>query len=59
VESAFGYRGFGWVAFNAFRGGDIQTVAATTLVSALIVMFGNLIVDLLYGALDPRVRLGS
>lgn len=57
VESAFGYRGFGWVSFNAFRGGDIQTVAASTLVSALIVMFANLVVDLLYSFLDPRVKL--
>jgi ABC-type dipeptide/oligopeptide/nickel transport system permease component len=58
VESAFGYRGFGWVAIGAFRGGDIQTVAATTLVSALIVMLANLVVDLVYSVLDPRVRFG-
>ena len=57
VESAFGFRGFGWVAIGAFRGGDIQTVAATTLVSASIVMLANLIVDFVYGVLDPRVRL--
>jgi peptide/nickel transport system permease protein len=57
VESAFGYRGFGQVAIEAFRGGDIQTVAAVTLVSAIIVMLANLVVDLLYGVIDPRVRL--
>jgi peptide/nickel transport system permease protein len=57
VESAFNYRGFGWVSFNAFRGGDIQTVAASTLISALIIMSANLVVDLLYGFLDPRVKL--
>ena len=59
VEEAFGYRGFGFVAITAFRGGDVQTVAATTLVSAIIVMAANLVVDLLYGVLDPRVRLGG
>jgi ABC-type dipeptide/oligopeptide/nickel transport system permease component len=58
VESAFGFRGFGWVAVGAFRGGDIQTVAATTLVSALIVMMANLVVDMIYSLLDPRVRFG-
>lgn len=58
VEVAFGYRGFGWVAVGAFRGGDVQTVAATTLVSATIVMVANLVVDFFYGLLDPRVRLG-
>jgi ABC-type dipeptide/oligopeptide/nickel transport system permease component len=57
IENSFGYRGFGWVAIGAFRGGDIQTVAASTLVSAFIVMIANLIVDMLYGVLDPRVRL--
>jgi peptide/nickel transport system permease protein len=56
VESAFGFRGFGWVAVGAFRGGDIQTVAATTLVSAFIVMLANLVVDMVYSLLDPRVR---
>ena len=44
---------------QAFQGGDVQTVAATTLITALIVMSVNLIVDLLYGVLDPRVRLGD
>ncbi len=59
IENSFGYRGFGWVAIGAFRGGDIQTVAASTLVSAFIVMIANLVVDMLYGVLDPRVRLGN
>lgn len=58
VEVALGYRGFGWLAFRAFQGGDIQTVAAATLVSASMVMLANLLVDLLYGVLDPRVHLG-
>ena len=57
VETVFGIRAFGDVAVTAFRSGDIRTVAATTLVSASIVMFANLTVDLLYGVLDPRVRL--
>ena len=57
VETVFGIRGFGDMAVSAFTGGDIQTVAATTLISALIVMLANLLVDLLYGVLDPRVRL--
>lgn len=56
VEIVFGICGFGDMVVSAFTGGDIQTVAATTLVSALIVMIiANLIVDLLYGVLDPRV----
>ncbi len=59
VESVFGIKGFGYVAVTAFQAGDIRTVAATTLVSATIVMFMSLLVDLLYGVLDPRVRLNN
>jgi peptide/nickel transport system permease protein len=59
IETVFGIQGLGSVAVTAFQSGDIQTVAACTLVTALIVMVSNLIVDLLYGALDPRVRLGA
>ena len=57
IETVFSIQGLGSMAVTAFQAGDVQTVAATTLVSALIVMTANIIVDLLYGALDPRVRL--
>ncbi len=57
VETVFGIRGFGDVAVSAFQGGDVKTVAATTLVSAIIVMSMSLLVDVLYGVLDPRIRL--
>ena len=57
IETVFSIDGFGSVAVRAFQGGDIQTVAATTLVSGMIVMIMNLFVDLLYGVLDPRIRL--
>jgi len=59
VEIVFGIPGFGSVAVTAFQAGDIQTVAATTLVSMVIIITVNLIVDLMYGIFDPRVRLGS
>lgn len=59
VEAVFGIKGFGYVAVTAFQGGDVRTVAATTLVSATIVMSMSLLVDLLYGVLDPRVRLNN
>ena len=57
IETAFNLRGFGHVAVRAFQGGDVQTTAATTLVSAVIVMAANLVVDLMYGVFDPRVRV--
>jgi len=36
---------------------DFQPVLSFTLISALIYVFINLLVDLLYAALDPRVQL--
>lgn len=59
IETVFAIDGFGSVAVRAFQGGDIQTVAATTLVSAMIVMVMNLIVDMLYGVFDPRIRISG
>lgn len=59
IEVVFGLRGFGQVAIQAFQGGDVQTVAATTFITAMIVVLVNLIVDLLYGVLDPRVHLAD
>ena len=57
IETVFGINGFGYVAVTAFQGGDVKTVAATTLVSAILIMVMNLFVDLIYGILDPRVRI--
>jgi peptide/nickel transport system permease protein len=37
--------------------GDIMTVTGAVLVSTVIVMLFSLVVDLLYGLIDPRVRL--
>jgi ABC-type dipeptide/oligopeptide/nickel transport system permease component len=59
IETIFNIRGFGFMAVSAFRAGDIQTVAATTMVTGAIIILMNLLVDLTYGLLDPRVRLGA
>ena len=44
-------------AGQALRARDFPLLMGCTLVGALIVMASNLIVDLLYGVMDPRVRL--
>jgi len=56
VESIFGIPGFGGLFYSALRAYDYPVILGTTLVSALIMMGSNLIVDILYGILDPRVR---
>ena len=59
IERIFNIRGFGYLASDAIRGGDVQASTGVLIVSALIIMTSNLVVDLSYGALDPRVRLAD
>jgi peptide/nickel transport system permease protein len=45
------------VAIGAVTEYDLPTITAVTLVAAVFVIIANLVVDLLYMAIDPRVRL--
>ena len=56
VESAFAIPGLGQLFFTALRNNDYPVLTAATIVSAFWIMLLNLLVDLSYGALDPRVR---
>ncbi|MFC0031268.1 ABC transporter permease [Micromonospora chaiyaphumensis] len=58
TETTFGIQGLGRTAVEAVRQGDLPTIMATVLVSALFVVVANIVVDLLYAFIDPRVRLG-
>jgi peptide/nickel transport system permease protein len=58
TETTFGIRGLGRTAVEAVRQGDLPTIMATVLISALFVVVANIVVDLLYAFIDPRVRLG-
>jgi peptide/nickel transport system permease protein len=57
TESVFGLNGFGFLAVHALRVGDTPTVIGATIFVAMFVVVANLIVDILYSFLDPRVRL--
>ncbi|MDZ5446630.1 ABC transporter permease [Micromonospora sp. 4G57] len=58
TETTFGIQGLGRTAVEAVRQGDLPTIMATVLISALFVVVANVVVDLLYAFIDPRVRLG-
>jgi peptide/nickel transport system permease protein len=47
----------GLLAVNAADTRDYPVVLGATLTVAVIVVFSNLLTDLLYGVLDPRIRL--
>ena len=59
VEQVFSYPGLGQAAVAAGLGSDMPLLMAVTVVSALFVFGGNLIADLLYRIVDPRIRKGG
>lgn len=56
TEQIFAWPGVGLLAIQAVNTRDMALVQAVLLVTTLIVMFGNLLVDVLYAAIDPRIR---
>jgi peptide/nickel transport system permease protein len=57
TENTFSIPGLGQLAINSIRGGDLPMVLGITLITATSIVVINLIVDLLYAVVDPRVRL--
>lgn len=57
TETVYNFRGMGWFAANAALRLDVISVLGITLFSAALLVLSNLFVDLLYGFLDPRVRV--
>lgn len=55
IESLFNYTGMGWLTYQALLNRDIPLIQATIFVIAAVFMLSNLIVDLIYTALDPRI----
>jgi peptide/nickel transport system permease protein len=56
TESVFNLPGLGQLIVSSVNRQDIPVVLATTIVAAFFVSFMSLVVDILYGYLDPRVR---
>jgi len=56
TETVFGWPGVGQLAVNAVHNRDYPVVQAVVLVSALIFVVINLVVDILYSVIDPRIR---
>lgn len=57
IEAVFGWPGIGLQAWNAIRNQDTPMIMGTVLFASVAVVFLNLFVDVLYIAIDPRVRL--
>ncbi|WP_354380114.1 ABC transporter permease [Streptomyces sp. PvR034] len=57
TETTFNFQGLGTAAVAAIGQGDLPVIMGITLLAALFVVMANLIVDMLYAVIDPRVRL--
>lgn len=56
VESVFGIPGIGLYAFDAIQSSDLPVIQGTVLFAAFFIILSNLVVDIAYAFLDPRVR---
>ena len=57
VESVFAWPGIGQLAWQAIQRVDIPIIMGVTLVSAIAIVLGNLLADLLSPLVDPRIKL--
>ena len=57
TEQIFGLPGIGRLAVDSVTDADLPVITGTVLVAATFVIFANLVVDIAYAAIDPRVRL--
>ncbi|WP_299453475.1 ABC transporter permease [uncultured Pigmentiphaga sp.] len=57
VESVFGWPGLGLLAFDALHARDLNLLLGILSLSSVVVVLANLVVDLMYSVIDPRVAL--
>ena len=57
TEQVFTFRGLGYTAVRAITETDLPVIVGIVIVASTFVVIANLVVDVLYGVIDPRVRL--
>ena len=58
VESVFGWPGMGTLGMSAINNRDYPLIMGFTMLSCLLLVVGNLVADVLYCLVDPRIRSG-
>jgi len=56
VETVFNIPGIGRLAYDSIQNSDLPMIQGTVLLGAFFIIFLNLVVDVLYAFIDPRVR---
>ncbi len=59
IEAIFGWPGLGWMGINALNQRDYPVIVGGFIITLLIVVIGNFILDIAYGFIDPRIRTGA
>jgi peptide/nickel transport system permease protein len=59
IESIFVYQGIGQTLFDAINRRNYPVMQGIFLITTLAVVFANFLADLLYGWLDPRIKIGN
>ena len=57
TETAFSFPGLGLLSFRAIQSEDLPIILGVTIIGALFIVLANIVVDVLYAYVDPRVRL--
>ena len=57
TETLFQFPGIGYTSYNAMISGDIPFSMFYLLFMAMLTLIGNLLADILYAVVDPRVRI--
>jgi oligopeptide transport system permease protein len=58
IENVFGVPGMGYLFIQSITARDYPVIMGTTLFYAFLVVIGNMVVDITYGLVDPRIRVG-
>ena len=59
TEVIFAYPGLGYVIYNAIRNLDFPVIQGSVLLLIISVSLANLVIDLIYPFIDPRIRFGG
>jgi peptide/nickel transport system permease protein len=57
TETAFNFPGLGKLALDAINQKDLPVIMGVTILAAVFIVVANVVVDVLYATVDPRVRL--
>ena len=57
VEQVFSWPGLGLMAMSAITNRDYPVIMGVCLLSAIVVLLGNLLTDILYAVVDPTIKL--